>query len=104
MILKNTISLNLTWSLLTFILSRNRCVWKKEQDIIEKIDIGGISYKSCCKNFSDVLIVSSRSQYNNVLDYLSENSFSSDINFRKEWLSMHFQRYHYDSEIEEYFG
>ena len=79
---------------------------KKEQDIIEKIDIGGVSLiRAAAKNFSDVLIVSSRSQYDNVIDYLSENSFSSDINFRKRMAFYAFSEVsNYDSEIEEYFG
>lgn len=39
-----------------------------EQDIIEKIDIGGISLiRAGAKNWSDVLIVSSRSQYDDLL-------------------------------------
>ena len=79
---------------------------KKEQEIIEKIDIGGVSLiRAAAKNFSDVLIVSSRSQYDNVLDYLSVNSFSSDINFRKRMAFDAFSEIlNYDSEIEEYFG
>ena len=57
---------------------------KNEEDIIEKIDIGGVSLiRAAAKNFSDVVIVSSRSQYSNVLKYLLDNNFSSDINFRK---------------------
>tara|TARA_B100001057_G_scaffold382754_1_gene388848 strand:+ start:29250 stop:30740 length:1491 start_codon:yes stop_codon:yes gene_type:complete len=79
---------------------------KDEDDIIEKIDIGGVSLiRAAAKNFADKLIVSSRSQYSKVIDYLSENSFSSDLKFRKR---MAFEAFHevfnYDSDIEEYFG
>ncbi len=79
---------------------------KEEDDIIEKIDIGGVSLiRAAAKNFADKLIVSSRSQYIKVIDYLSENSFSSDLKFRKR---MAFEAFHvvfnYDSDIEEYFG
>src|SRR6267378_4306153 len=38
-----------------------------EDDIIEKIDIGGISLiRGAAKNFEDVIIVSSRNQYNDL--------------------------------------
>ena len=44
---------------------------KNEEEIIEKIDIGGVSLiRAAAKNFSDVVIVSSRSQYSKVLKYL----------------------------------
>ncbi len=44
---------------------------KNEAYIIEKIDIGGVSLiRAAAKNFSDVVIVSSRSQYSKVLKYL----------------------------------
>ena len=79
---------------------------KDEDDIIEKIDIGGVSLiRAAAKNFADKLIVSSRSQYSKVIGYLSENSFSTDLKFRKR---MAFEAFHevfnYDSDIEEYFG
>jgi phosphoribosylaminoimidazolecarboxamide formyltransferase/IMP cyclohydrolase len=79
---------------------------KNEEDIIEKIDIGGVSLiRAAAKNFSDVLIVSSRSQYSKVLDYLLGNNFSSDINFRKRMaFDAFYEVSNYDSEIEEYFG
>ena len=79
---------------------------KNEEDIIEKIDIGGVSLiRAAAKNFSDVVIVSSRSQYSKVLKYLLDNNFSSDINFRKRMAFDAFSEVsNYDSEIEEYFG
>jgi len=79
---------------------------KNEEDIIEKIDIGGVSLiRAAAKNFSDVLIVSSRFQYSKVLDYLLGNNFSSDINFRKRMaFDAFYEVSNYDSEIEEYFG
>ena len=79
---------------------------KNEEDIIEKIDIGGVSLiRAAAKNFSDVLIVSSKSQYKETLDYLLENNFSSDLNFRKRMAFDAFSEVsNYDSEIEEYFG
>src|ERR1044072_5966045 len=42
-----------------------------EEDIIEKIDIGGISLiRGAAKNFNDVIIVASRSQYGELLTLL----------------------------------
>jgi phosphoribosylaminoimidazolecarboxamide formyltransferase/IMP cyclohydrolase len=42
-----------------------------EQDIIEKIDIGGISLiRAAAKNFADVLCVSDKNDYKEVLDLL----------------------------------
>ncbi|GIS32052.1 MAG: hypothetical protein Ct9H90mP3_8480 [Flammeovirgaceae bacterium] len=46
--------------------------------------------RAAAKNFSDVVLVSSRSQYSKVLKYLLDNNFFSDINFRKKWPSMLF--------------
>ncbi|MDO7576722.1 MAG: bifunctional phosphoribosylaminoimidazolecarboxamide formyltransferase/IMP cyclohydrolase PurH, partial [Flavobacteriaceae bacterium] len=44
----------------------------EEQDIIEKIDIGGISLiRAAAKNFKDVLIVSEMEQYTETLDILN---------------------------------
>ena len=44
-----------------------------EAEIIEKIDIGGISLiRAAAKNFKDVAIVPSRAQYNYLIDLLTE--------------------------------
>ena len=44
-----------------------------EQDIIEKIDIGGISLiRAAAKNFKDVICVSSMKQYDEFLDIISK--------------------------------
>ena len=46
-----------------------------ESKIIEKIDIGGVSLiRAGAKNFSDVLVVSSRKQYDSVLNYIIDNN------------------------------
>ena len=45
-----------------------------DQEIIEKIDIGGISLiRAGAKNYADVLIVSSRKQYDSLLQILDRN-------------------------------
>ena len=51
-----------------------------DEDIIEKIDIGGISLiRGAAKNFNDVLIVSSRSQYGEVLDIFAAQGASTNL-------------------------
>ena len=79
---------------------------ENENEIIEKIDIGGVSLiRAAAKNFSDVLIVSCRSQYETTLDYLVKNKFSTDNQFRKRMAFSAFSVIKkYDAEIEEYFG
>ncbi len=55
-----------------------------ESEIIEKIDIGGISLiRAAAKNYKDVLIVSSRSQYTNLMDLLKNKEGSSSLAERK---------------------
>ena len=55
-----------------------------DADIIEKIDIGGISLiRAGAKNFSDVVIVPSKAEYPALLKMLQEKGASSDIEDRK---------------------
>ena len=55
-----------------------------EEDIIEKIDIGGISLiRAAAKNFSDVLIVASKVQYAPLMKLLNEKGAASTIDDRK---------------------
>ena len=77
-----------------------------ESKIIEKIDIGGVSLiRAGAKNFSDVLVVSSRKQYDSVLNYIIDNNFSSDIEYRKKLASEAFKLIlEYDSDLDEFFG
>lgn len=77
-----------------------------EEDIIEKIDIGGISLiRAAAKNFADVLIVPSRSQYNELLDLLQSKNGSSDLPDRKKFAAMAFNvTSHYDTAIFNYFN
>ena len=54
-----------------------------KQDIIEKIDIGGISLiRAAAKNFKDVLIVSEMSQYSKILEILNANGASTTMEER----------------------
>lgn len=76
-----------------------------EQDIIEKIDIGGISLiRAAAKNYRDVLIVSSRNQYEKLANILDANKCSTSIEQRKHFALEAFNTSsHYDSAIFNYF-
>lgn len=55
-----------------------------EEEIIEKIDIGGISLiRAAAKNFKDVIIVASKKQYTPLLNLLNSKDGKSDISDRK---------------------
>ncbi len=77
-----------------------------EQDIIEKIDIGGISLiRAAAKNFKDVLIVSSRDEYPAVLELLNEKNGSTTLEERKQHALNAFHiSSNYDSAIFNYFN
>jgi phosphoribosylaminoimidazolecarboxamide formyltransferase/IMP cyclohydrolase len=77
-----------------------------EDDIIEKIDIGGISLiRAAAKNFSDVLIVSSREQYGELLDLLQKKNCASELADRKLFAAKAFDTTsHYDTAIFNYFN
>lgn len=76
-----------------------------EQNIIEKIDIGGISLiRAAAKNFHDVLIVPSKKQYGALIDLLNTKNGISSLEdrkcFAKEAFAVSSQ---YDSAIFNYF-
>jgi len=75
-----------------------------EQDIIEKIDIGGISLiRAAAKNFKDVICVSSMDQYDEFLNIISENNGATTIEQRKSFAAKSFGiSSHYDSAIFNY--
>jgi phosphoribosylaminoimidazolecarboxamide formyltransferase / IMP cyclohydrolase len=77
-----------------------------EQDIIEKIDIGGISLiRAAAKNFKDVLIVSSREQYTEVLSLLQKNNGITELADRKHLAKLAFNiSSHYDTAIFNWFN
>lgn len=77
-----------------------------EQDIIEKIDIGGISLiRAAAKNFKDVLIVSSKNDYTYLQEVLENNNGCSTLVERKELAKRAFNTSsHYDTAIFNYFN
>src|SRR5690606_33058842 len=76
-----------------------------EQDIIEKIDIGGISLiRAAAKNFKDTLIVSSREQYARVLALLADDNASTKLDDRRQFAQEAFATTsHYDTSINNWF-
>lgn len=76
-----------------------------EDEIIEKIDIGGISLiRGAAKNFKDVIVVASRKQYKPLLDLLKEKSGNTDIEDRRWFAKEAFAvSSGYDSAIFNYF-
>lgn len=77
-----------------------------EQEIIEKVDIGGISLiRAAAKNFKDTVIVSSMEQYEGFLNLITENSGNTTINDRKKLAAKAFNvSSHYDTAIFNYFN
>jgi len=73
----------------------------EEADIIEKIDIGGISLlRAAAKNYRDVLVVSGRDQYAAVTELLTLKNGSTDLEDRRHYAALAFATTsHYDIEI-----
>jgi phosphoribosylaminoimidazolecarboxamide formyltransferase/IMP cyclohydrolase len=77
-----------------------------EQDIIEKIDIGGISLiRAAAKNFKDVICVSSMEDYAEFLEVISKDNGSTTLEDRKKFAAKSFNvSSHYDTAIFNYFN
>ncbi len=77
-----------------------------EEDIVEKIDIGGISLiRAAAKNFNDVLIVASRDQYGDLLGLLQSKNNATDLADRKRFAALAFDvTSNYDTAIFNYFN
>ena len=75
-------------------------------DIIEKIDIGGISLiRAAAKNYKDVVIIPSKNQYASFLEILSEKSCETTLGERKDFARDSLDvSSHYDSHIFSYFN
>ena len=76
-----------------------------EQNIIEKIDIGGISLiRAAAKNFKDVMCISSKNDYSDFLEILNNNGGEVNLESRKDFASRAFNvSSHYDTAIFNYF-
>ena len=77
-----------------------------EQDIIEKIDIGGISLiRAAAKNFNDVVIIPSKAEYGLLLDILREKGAATTLAQRKCFAEKAFGvSSHYDTAIHSWFA
>ncbi len=77
-----------------------------EQDVIEKIDIGGISLiRAAAKNFKDVVIVPSVEQYGTLLEILRAQNGETTLEQRRRFAAEAFNvSSHYDTAIFNYFN
>ncbi len=77
-----------------------------EAEIIEKIDIGGISLiRAAAKNYQDVLITASRQQYTDLLTLLQTKNGHTELADRRRFAMQAFAiSSHYDSAIFNYFN
>ncbi len=77
-----------------------------EADIIEKIDIGGISLiRAAAKNYNDVLIVPSVEHYSELLELLEKQNCCTSISDRRRFATYAFaQSSDYDTAIFGYFN
>jgi phosphoribosylaminoimidazolecarboxamide formyltransferase/IMP cyclohydrolase len=77
-----------------------------EEDIIEKIDIGGISLiRAAAKNYNDVVIISGRDQYPDLITLLEEKKGITSLAERRLFATRAFQTSSgYDTAIFKYFN
>ncbi|MEY4486520.1 MAG: hypothetical protein RL440_1053 [Bacteroidota bacterium] len=75
------------------------------EDIIEKIDIGGISLiRAAAKNYNDVVIIPSVKQYASLLDLLNNQGAQTTLAQRNAFAAEAFHvSSHYDTMIHQYF-
>jgi phosphoribosylaminoimidazolecarboxamide formyltransferase / IMP cyclohydrolase len=79
---------------------------KPEDEIIEKIDIGGISLiRAAAKNYQHVIVIPSKEEYGKLLEILTDREGESTIELRKELAKRAFEiSSHYDTQINAYFA
>lgn len=77
-----------------------------EEEIIEKIDIGGVSLiRAAAKNFKDVVIISDKSQYPLLENILQKSGCGTSLNERRFFATHAFDTTsHYDTAIFNYFA
>jgi len=75
-------------------------------DIIEKIDIGGISLiRAAAKNYQDVVIIPSKNQYQRFLEIIQASDEGTSLEERKAFAGLAFEvSSHYDTHIFNYFN
>lgn len=77
-----------------------------EPEVIEKIDIGGVSLiRAAAKNYKDVVVVSSINQYSRLMEILESSHCSTNLEQRKDFAAEAFAVVsHYDATISGYFN
>ncbi|MFC2080759.1 bifunctional phosphoribosylaminoimidazolecarboxamide formyltransferase/IMP cyclohydrolase [Bacteroidota bacterium] len=77
-----------------------------DEDIIEKIDIGGISLiRAAAKNHADLVIIPSKQQYSTLLELLKEKKGETTLEDRRQLARDAFSvSSHYDTQIHSYFN
>ena len=77
-----------------------------EAEIIEKIDIGGISLiRGAAKNFEDVICVPSRDYYDEIIEMLKTSQGTTTLEQRKKFAGYCFKvSSHYDTAISNWFA
>jgi len=78
----------------------------EESEIIEKIDIGGVSLiRAAAKNFRDVMIIASKDDYADCLEILTEQKGLTELGQRKHFAKKAFEiTSKYDNAIYTYFN
>tara|TARA_Y100000385_G_scaffold289529_1_gene359280 strand:+ start:18989 stop:20503 length:1515 start_codon:yes stop_codon:yes gene_type:complete len=78
----------------------------EEEDIIEKIDIGGITLiRAAAKNFKDVMVIPSSDMYEGFLSLINSKDGSTEIEDRKYFAAQAFSiSSHYDTAIFNWFN
>ncbi len=76
-----------------------------QADIIEKIDIGGISLiRAGAKNFNDVVIIPSKAEYPILLDIVKQQGAATTLDQRRDFATRAFGvSSHYDTAINAWF-
>jgi phosphoribosylaminoimidazolecarboxamide formyltransferase/IMP cyclohydrolase len=77
-----------------------------DEEIIEKIDIGGISLiRAGAKNYNDVLVISGREQYPGLMELLKEKKGVTTLSERRHYAAEAFKTSsNYDTAIFKYFN
>src|SRR6056300_821530 len=74
--------------------------------IIENIDVGGPTMvRAAAKNYNDVTVITSPSQYEELINQLDKNNASTTLEFRKKMSQIAFtETAYYDAVISDYFN
>jgi phosphoribosylaminoimidazolecarboxamide formyltransferase/IMP cyclohydrolase len=79
---------------------------KNHKKIIEKIDVGGPTMvRSAAKNYQDVTVITSSTQYEELIEELKKNKGTTSLEFREKLSRIAFtETAYYDSVIADYFN